>query len=531
LLLLLMAVGLVLLIACANVGNLLLARRLGRQHELAMRLALGAGRGRLVMQILTEGMVLALAGGLVGIAVAWWAAPVLASLVPQRTAIPGLERVGLNVWVVTFSFAASLLSALVFGAVACVGLTRDGARGAPGGPRRSTMTLRARRAAASLVVAEIALAVVLLIAAGLTLRSFANLLSVDPGFTPRGVITMQIGLPPGRYADPAARRAFYDRAFAALAALPGIDAAGAAVVTPLTGNNWTVPFQRPEHPPPSGQRPPDVGWQAASNGYFRALRIPLRAGRLFDSRDRPDGPPVVIISQTLATSFFPGENPVGQRVALGDGAAEIIGVVGDIRRAALADQPRADMYFPFEQQPSGSTTLFIRSSNDPIEAVPAVRSTLRTLEPNAVLDEMRTLDAIAAESAAIVQLSMRLLGGFAILALALAAIGIYGVVSYSVRRRTRELGTRLALGASRGDIVRLVMRHAASMAAAGVLIGSVTGLAAARALSVILYGVPPWDPLAVAAAATVLTTTALAASYLPARRASRVDPASALVPE
>ncbi len=383
----------------------------------------------------------------------------------------------------------------------------------------------------ALVAVEIALAVVLLIGAGLTLRTFGNLVAVDPGFRTAGVLAVNIGLPPGRYADAAARQSFYAGAFAALEQLPGVETVGAAIVVPLTGNNWTVPLQRPEHPLPAGQRPPEVGWQAASGGYFRALQIPLRAGRLFDDRDTPQSRPVVVISDAIALKYFPGEDPVGKRVTLGDGVAEVVGVVGSVRRAALNDVPREDMYFPFERQPGNGVTLFIRTAGDPLAAWPAIRTRVRELEPNAVLFGARTLDDIAAASAAVARLAMLVLAGFALLALALSAVGIYGVMSYSVRRRTRELGTRLALGASRGDIVALVMRQAAAIAASGLAIGVLGGLAAARALSAILYGVPPWDPLALGAAASVLVATALAASYLPARRASRLDPARTLAAE
>jgi predicted permease len=531
LLLMLAAVGFVLLIACANVGNLLLARALARQQELAMRLALGAGRGRLVAQLLTEGLVLAAAGGVVGIVVAWRAAPALASMVPQDTPIPGLEAVGLNAWVVAFSLITSLTAAVISSGVACLGLTRESARAALVGQRRVTMTAGARRAASALVGAEIALAVVLLIGAGLTLRSFGALIAVDPGFTPDGVLTVQIGLPAGRYTEQPARSAAYERIFSALDALPEVDTVGAAVVTPLTGNNWTAPLVRPEHPIPAGQRAPDVGWQSASQGYFRALRIPLRDGRLFDARDGPESPQVAIVSDALAARHFPGENPVGKRIVLGDVTAEIVGRVGDIRRASLTDAPREDLYFPFERQSGNGITLFIRTTGDPLVALPSIRATVRRVEPGAVLFESRTLADIAAASAAVSRLAMRLLAGFAVIALVLAAVGIYGVMSYSVRRRTRELGTRLALGASRAAIVRLVMRQALLIAGLGMAAGVSVGMAAARGASALLYGIPPWDPVAIGGASLVLAATATVASYLPARRASLVDPATTLVSE
>jgi putative ABC transport system permease protein len=484
---------------------------------------------RLVAQILTEGFVLAIAGAAVGLLVAWRTVPALVALVPRATPLPGLDEVGINPLVMGFTLGASVLSALLFSSVACVGLIRNAGRDALSAERRTTTGPAARRAASALVAAEVALAVVLLIAAGLTLRSFAKLVSVDPGFRAEGVMTIQVQLPPGRYTQPDARRGAYDRLFAAFEALPGVEAVGSASVTPLTGNNWTVPFERTDRPAPKGERPPDVGWQAASSGYFTAMKIPLKAGRLFDSRDTPSTPIVVIVSEGIQRQFFNGENPIGRQVRLDPKTtAEIVGVVGDIRRAALSDAPRADMYFPFEQQPPPGTTLFVRTTADAEAVVPSLRSTLKTLEPNAVVYELRSLNDIAAQSAAVPNLAMRLLAGFALLALALSAVGIYGVMSYTVRRRTRELGTRLALGASRGDILTLVLRQAAPVVLVGLAVGIAVGLTAARSLGAILYGVPTWDPIAITVASALLVVTALGASFLPASRASRLDPARTL---
>jgi predicted permease len=529
LLLTLAAVGFVLLIACANVGNLLVARSLGRQQELSLRLALGAGRGQLGMQLVTEGLVLAVAGGLAGVALAWWSAPALAALVPQSTVIPGLADVGLNIPVLLFSLVAALLSAAVFSAVAMVGIASPAA--ATVATRRMTMSAGARRAASGLVAAQMALAVVLLLGAGLALRSFGNLIAIDPGFHPERVVSVQIGLPAGRYPDANARRAVFDRTFAALRALPGVEEVGAGVVTPLTGNNWTLAFERPDHPVGANERPPEVGWQQASGGYFRTLRIPLRAGRLFDDRDRPDTAPVVIISEALAARYFAGEHPIGQRVKLGTSSAEVVGVVGDIRRAALAEAPRADMYLPFERGPGNGVGLFIRTSGHPIDMLPDIRSAIRGIEPQAVLFDAESMEDIAARSAALTRLVMRLLAGFAIVALLLAAIGVYAVMSYSVRRRTRELGTRLALGATRREISAMVLRQAMTVAGIGLAVGLGIGLAAARSLGALLFGVPPWDPVSVTGALAVLAAATLAAGYLPARRAARIDPARTLASE
>ena len=527
LLLLLGAVGFVLLIACVNVGNLLLARSLGRHQEMAVRAALGASRARLASQVFAEAIVLSLTGGLLGVAIAWQAAPVLAALVPETTQVPALKEVGLNAPVAIFSLVASVVAAILFSALSCLTMASREQRSALTASRGTSTSVGARRAASWLVAGEIALAGILLVGAGLTLRSFANLIAVDPGFRIDNVLTLQITLPAARYRTPATVVDFYARAMPALEDLPEVNHAGTAEVVPLTGNNWTVALDRLDRPAPAGERAPDVGWQVASAGYFRALEIPLKSGRLFEDRDRLEKIVPVIISEAVAEQYFAHENPIGVRLKSGpaDGAV-IVGVVGNIRRATLTDQPRADLYFP-----GPANTLFIQTSGDPLAAVPAVRTALRNLEPAIVIHGSRTMSDYASASMAINRLAMRLLAGFAIVALALAAIGIYGVMAYSVRRRTREIGTRVALGADRGDIIRLVLREGGAITAAGVIVGLVIGLIAARSLSAILYGVPPADPISLLAAAAALALTGLAACYVPALRASRVDPARTLTTE
>jgi putative ABC transport system permease protein len=529
LLLLLAAVSFVLLMACANVGNLMLARGLGRQRELAVRLALGASRRRLAAQLIGEALALALAGGIIALIVAWRAVPLLAALIPNASIVPGLEQAGANTGVLLFAFVASVASALTSAAVACAGLLRrDDHAVAP--ERHATMAPRARLAASGLVVAQIALAMVLLAGAGLTLRSFNKLLAVDPGFTTAGVLTLQLALPEGRYEEDGARRAFYDRAFEAIEGLAGVKAVGAAMVTPLTGNNWTAPLRRLDRPLPPGQRPPEVGWQLASRGYLQALQIPLRAGRLFDERDAT-GAPVVIVSEAVAARFFAGEQVLGHRIDLGDVKPEIVGIVGNIRRASLVDDPRADLYFPFERVMSPSTTLFVRTDGDPVLMLAGVRGAIHRLEAHAVVDGVRTLPDIAQESAAVTRLATRLLGGFAVMALLLAALGVYGVMSYRVRRRTRELGTRLALGASPTEIAWLVMRQTAGLMSAGLAAGTVAALLFTQTLTAVLFSIAPWDPVTFTSTAGLLAAVALAASYLPARRAARINPVVALASE
>ena len=385
-----------------------------------------------------------------------------------------------------------------------------------------------RRATSTLVAAEIALAIVLLSGAGLVLRSFSNLLSIDPGFTSARVLTLNFAVPFDRYRDVRAREALHQRLFEAIGELPGVEQVGAGVVTPLTGNNWTGPFDRADKPVAAGQRPPEVGWQSATGGYFRALGIPLRDGRYFGPQDGPDAPPVVIISEAVAARFFNGERAVGHKVRLGDEDAEIVGVVGNIRRAALTDSPRADMYFPMEHAPSGAATLFIRTGADPTSIVPSLRTTLRSIEPGISLRSIRTMDEVMRESVQVTHLALWLLGLFAGTALVLAAIGIYGVMSYAVRQRMREIGTRVALGATPSSILWLVLSQGARVALAGTVIGLATALAAGRVLRGLLFSTAPGDPLVLSAAAATLLATALVACYFPARRATRVDPVSTL---
>ena len=365
LVLLLAAVGVVLLIACANVANLLLARSLGRRREMSVRLALGAGSGRLAAQLLTESLVLALVAGAGGVLWRTGARMRSSALLPQSGNVPGLSDVRINGSVLAFTLGIVVLTTLVFGLVAALTVRSEKAVGVLNASRGSSMGAKARRATSTLVVAEVALAIVLLVGAGLILRSFAGLLAVDPGFRTQNVMTMSLQLPGNRYRELGARDAFYRRAFAELRGVPGVQEIGVAAVTPLTGNNWTAPFERPEQPVPAGERPPEVGWQLASNGYFKALQIPLVSGRLFDERDGQNAPPVVIISEAIQKRFFPNESAVGKQVKQGDQTLEIVGVVGNIRRAGLRDEPRADMYFPFERNLPGQTTLFVRTATDP----------------------------------------------------------------------------------------------------------------------------------------------------------------------
>jgi putative ABC transport system permease protein len=528
LVLLLAAVGVVLLIACANVANLLLARSLSRRREIAVRLALGAGRRQLAVHVLAESLVLAVVGGLVGVVAARCGVRALVALVPRSVTVPGLADVGINSTVLVFTLGVSVAVALVCGLVSAMTVRGESGSGALVAPTRVTMGPSARRAASALVVFEVALAIVLLVGAGLILRSFTRLASVDPGFHADHVMTVGVGVPADRYREEPARQAFYARAFAAVRSVPGVQEVGTAAVTPLTGNNWTVPFERGDRPVPSGQRPPDVGWQAATGGFFTTLRIPLLAARLFGDRDTPTSPRVVIISDAIAKRFFRGESAVGRTIKLGDRQAEIVGVVGNIRRAALSDDPRADMYFSSGQGSDSGATWFVRTAGDPAAALVGIQTAIRGVESSAVFVEPRTMAEIASESMQVVHLASWLFGFFAVTALALAAVGIYGVLSYVIRQRTREIGMRVALGATRRNIAWMVMRQGATIAGIGTSIGLIAGLAAGRSLDALLYATSSSDPLTLATASATLVVTVLAACYIPARRAARIDPARTL---
>ena len=528
LVLLFAAVGVVLLIACANVANLLLARLLARRREMAVRLALGADRGQLAAQLLSESLALALAAGAFGVLIAQWGAQALVAMIPKSVAVPGLADVRLNGMVLAFTLGISVVTALVFGVISSLTVRAESGASALVAQSRVTIGKPARRAASALVLAEVALAIVLLVSAGLVLRSFAKLAAVDPGFSVEHVMTLGVGVPADRYRDTAARRVFSDRAVTAIRTLPGMVAVGHAQVVPLTGNNWTVPFERTDRPVGCAERPPDVGWQSATGGYFTALQIPLLSGRLFRETDTPDTPNVVIVSRAIERRFFKGESALGRTVKVGEDTFEIVGVVGDVRRAALTDEPRADMYFSSEQAPPPGATWFVRTSGDPARVLPDLQAAIRRIEPLSVFGEPRTLEAIAGESIQVVRLALWLFAIFALIALSLAAVGIYGVMSYVMRQRTREIGTRVALGATRRDILWLVMRQGAIVAAAGTAIGLAVGVMAARSLGGLLYGVAVWDPATLAIAATVLAATVLLACYVPARRAALIDPARTL---
>jgi predicted permease len=533
LLVLLGAVGLVLLVACVNVANLLLARIASRETELAVRAALGAGRGRLVRQLLTESLLLAVLGGAAGLLLA---APVVDGLVAlQPEGVPRLAEVAVNRTVVSFAAGLSLLTTLLFGSFpalqtsrrATAQALRQGSRGILIGGRGD---LRA-----SLVVGQIALAMVLLAGSALLLRSFARLRSVDPGFRTESALAFRVSLPDSAYPEDAQRLSFHDELQRRLAALAGVRSVGAVAGLPLTGSHFNISFAvegRPEVPP---AQQPTMEVRIATPGYFRAIGIPVRRGRAFTEGDGPEAPQVVVLSESAVRRFFPGEEPIGKTIRLGLGrgrgrkaGGEVVGVVGDVKELGLAAASPPEIYVPYAQFPIQSMDMVLRTDGPPRSLAAAAERVVHGLDAELPVARVATLDEVLARSVSEPRFHALLLGSFAATALFLAALGLFGVMSYAVAQRTRELAVRIALGARREDLLRMVLREALLLGAVGVAAGLAGALLLSRAIASMLFALSPRDPATLAAVAFMLLATAVLASYVPARRATRVDPAAAL---
>ena len=525
------AVTLVLLIACANVASLLLARATSRQRELAVRAALGAGRGRLIRQMLAESVVLATAGGIVGLALAWWGLRVLRAFVADGIPIQRLELVEIDASVLAFTVATSLVSGIVFGLVPAFGASGASLNASLKEGGRTGTGARGKRARSVFVVVEIALAVVLLVGAGLLVRSFARLMDVDAGFDTDRTVTMRVSLPQARYAEPAKRVQFFRALLERIEQVPQVQSSGAVSFLPLTGLGAATGYQVVGQPaPPRGEEPvADV--RVITSDYFKALGIPLIRGRLFDENQPADAVNRVIVNEALARRHWPNEDPIGKRIVVSwdkDIEDEIIGVVGDVRHAGLEAEPRAMTYWPIARSPYGAMALAIRTSGDPTTVVSVIRGILRERDAELALADVKTMDEVVSRSVAERRLMMTLLAIFAGAALLLAAVGIYGVIAYSVTQRTQEIGIRLALGAQRSSVLRMIVGHALVLALSGVAIGTLGAVFLTRLMSGLLFGVTRFDPLTFAVVGAGLTAVALLASYLPGRRATRVDPVVAL---
>jgi putative ABC transport system permease protein len=526
---LLAAVAFVLLIACVNVANLLLAKAASRRREMAVRAALGASRVRLAGQALTESVLLAVCGGGAGLLVAAWGIGLLRRLAPDGVPVLGADRVGLDLRVLAFTLALSIATGMLFGLLPAWQLAsqdvneslKDGGR-SPGGVRR--------RLRLALVVSEIALASLLLVGAGLTLRSFQSLLRADPGFRQHGLMTAFISLPGGRYRDDARRVATYDEIERRLGALPGVTSIGGTSHLPLSGQDSrsgiVVEGRDPTPDTPTRAHP-----RAVTLGYFKTMGIPLLAGRSFSPADDSDAPFVVIVNQTMARRYWPGGSAVGKRVRLGGDSGqwrEVIGVVRDVKHWGYDRPVNPEMYVPQRQMVWDGLTFVLATDGDPAGLTAAIREQLRTVDPDLPLSRVRTMADVAAQSIAARHAAMLLLGIFGGFALLLSSAGIYGVMSHLVALRSGEIGIRMTLGAQPAAVMRLVLREGLVQAIAGLAIGITGGVVLMRGFRAVLYQVGPADPLTLVGVAVILLGTTLMACALPARRAMRVDPVTAL---
>jgi predicted permease len=531
LLILLGAVGLVLLIACANVANLQLARATRRHREMTVRAALGAGRHRIVRQALTESIVLSVMGGVLGLVVVVWGTDLLRGMLPAG--FPRVADVSVDVPVLLFAMAASIATGFVFGLVPAMRSARvDLTAALNEGGRRTIGDRKSRRARSALVVAQVALAMVLLVAAGLLTRSMARLLAVNPGFDATGLLTAGIRPPSREFATTAARRQGFAATLDRLAQVPGVTGVSASSLVPFSEQEDFYGFRIEGRTNPPGTpeaQDPEARFYVVAPGYFETMRIPVRQGRSLTRADDERAPSVALINRRFAELYFPTESPIGRRVQSGSETFRtIVGVVDNVSYSGLDVTPKAEMYVPYAQQDIEALTLIMRTAGDPSSLVAGVRAAVRDAARGTPIAEVATMDEMIGASLAQRRLSMVLLGTFALLALVLASVGIYGVLSYAVAERSREIGIRRALGALDGQVMRLVVGDGMRLAAIGVASGVVAALVATRAMRGLLYEVGAGDPSTIVAVAAFVGLVALLASYLPARRAAQVDPTEAL---
>ncbi len=528
------AVGVVLLVTCSTLANLLLARASARQREMAIRKALGASRGRLARQLLTESTVLACAGGALGLLLAWWGASALVALSPAdlpRAAEVARFRPDLRV--LCFTLVVSLLAGIAFGLAPALQASSEELAAAI----KSAAAPR-RRASASrwLVVSEVSCSLVLLICAGLFLKSVVRLQQVSPGIDPRKLLLVRISLPPARYTTRESIQRFYEKLPPRLEALPGVESFGAVSVLPLSGMNTRADFTIVGRPPRTAQEIPAAQTRWVSPGYFHSMRVPLLKGREFTDADGPDSGPVAAISRSIAQRFWPDSNPLGEHLKIDDaGEVAVVAVVGDVKHFSLDEDPLFTIYLPLFQVPANTVSfvanglnLVVRTRSNPLGAANVVRRELRTVDAEVAASSSRTMDQMLSGAVAPRRFNLELLAVFAAAALVLAASGLYAVISYSVERRTREIGIRMALGASRAQVLWLVVGGGLRLVLTGIALGLGGAMAVTRAMASLLYGVSATDPWTFLAVPVVLLAVAMTACYLPARRATRVDPVTAL---
>jgi putative ABC transport system permease protein len=530
LLVLLAAVGFVLLIACANVANLSIARAAGRMRELSIRAALGAAKGRIARQLLTESVMLGLLGGAAGVLLGSWGVALLVKSGPQQ--LPRLDEVSIDGRVLAFTAAIALLTGVLFGLAPVMqvatgnlhDLLKLGARGTAG-------SLRRHRTRSALVIVEVAISLVLLVAAGLLLRSFASVAKVDPGFRSQNVLTFGVSLPPARYSTPAQTSGFFHALLDRLATLPGVSTAGAVNPLPFSGSNNSGSFNVEGYAVPHGGAAPHADQRVVSPGYFMAMGISLRKGRLAADSDREGAPLAVVVDEALAQEYFKGQDPIGQHLRGGDGGgwATVIGIVDHVQHNALDNRQRkATLYWPYLQKSAQSMQVVLHTAGDPIALVNGIRQEVSSLDKDVPIFDVKTMDQRVAASLANRRFAAWLLAVFSFIALLLAAVGLYGVMAQSVLQRSREIGVRMALGAQSADVLRMILRQGAILVVGGLIAGTVAALGLTSLMKSLLFAVKSTDPLTFATVAALLAIVALAATYLPARRATRLDPVNAL---
>jgi putative ABC transport system permease protein len=530
LLVLLVAVGSVLLIACANVANLLLARAAGRQKEFAIRAALGAGRLRLIRQLLTESLLLALIGGALGLLFAFAGIKLLLSLNPPN--IPRLGEINVDGRVLGFTLLVSILTGVVFGLVPALQASRpdlnetlkEGSRGSTGGRGRQQVR-------GLIVISEVVVTTVLLIIAGLMIKSFWSLQNVNPGFNPANTLTMMVNLAPAKYSETHQVRDFYDVLLKRIETLPGVQSVGAVTNLPLTSTVVRFRFTIDGRPPATPGERLVATTGAVNSNYFRAIGIPLLKGRYFTEQDRDKSPPVIIINDTMARRYWPGEDPIGRRMtlpSLGGISREIVGVVGDIKHSGLDTESGAQMYLPYPQQPWNFMSLVVRAQSDPTKMAGAVRHEIAALDTNQSAYDVKTMQQVVSESVSQPRLYTLLLGVFAAVAMILAAVGIYGVMNYLVTQRIHEIGIRMALGAQASHIFKMIVGQGMLLVLIGVVAGLVAAFLLTRIMESLLFGVSARDLATFLGIPIVLAVVAFLSIYIPARRAMRVNPMVAL---
>jgi len=526
-----LAVTFVLLIACANVANLLLARAASREKEIAIRMSFGSSRGRLVRQLLTESVMLAMLGGIFGLIFGFWFFKALLAIAPAD--MPNRDTMGMNQWALLYTLTLSLLSGLIFGTAPALQATgrriqdalKEGGRASAGRARHRLLS--------AFVVSEVAMAIMLLVCGGLMVRSFIGRMKVDPGFDARNLLTMRIMLPEHRYSKAPQQIAFFRDFLARAQTIPGARAVAAVQTLPLDGSSWMSSFFIEGRPPALPGEQPIAGLLLATPDYFRALRIPLQLGRFFTESDDVQHP-AAIINQTMARQYFHDEsNPIGQRITLGRGGPQsnwmpIVGVVADVHHQDLGEPPRPEIYVPYAQQTSRRMTIVVRTDGEPLSYVNSVRSAVWAVDRDQPVSAIRSMERVIEDRIGAYRAVTQVMGALSLCALLLAAVGIFGMLSYAVSERTHEIGVRMALGAQRGDICRVVLFRGIALVLVGLGIGIPGALGSMRYLSSQLFGVRPTDPLTYATTSLVLCGVALAAMLLPARRAMAVDPVLAL---